>query len=193
MKIKLSLLTLSIMITGCQSNHTDMSSMPELADDYGNKAFHQGYSPASHKVTLASYAEQMVVSLFQNGGIPANGSIAVASFVDFDDSLRNTNVLGNQLAENLIIQLQKFGYNVSETKATKVLQIDDSGDYILSRDPRKVKTANNFCCILTGTMIYAPSGIEVNARLFNTRNNMIIASSHTTIPYFVTKHLGIVQ
>ncbi|MBZ9610183.1 FlgO family outer membrane protein [Rheinheimera maricola] len=157
-----------------------------------NNVFQDSYTPGRHKLSLANYVEQMVLSLKRNGTVPTEGSIAVASFVDFDASLTHSHALGNQLAENFITQLQKFGYNVNETKANGKLIIDSKGDFVFSRKKRTRFTRTNYCCVLTGTLIYAPTGIEVNTRLFNTRDNSLISSSQTTIPYFVTRHLGVV-
>lgn len=154
--------------------------------------FSDSYAPSRHNLSLANYVEQMVLSLQRNGSMPADGSIAVASFVDFDASLTRSHALGNQLAENFITQLQKFGYRVSETKANGKLVSNAQGDFVFSRNKRQRSTRTNYCCVLTGTLIYAPTGIEVNTRLFDTSNNTLISSSQTTIPYFVTRHLGLV-
>ena len=193
MKYHIGLLATSLLLAGCQSQPVPEVPTALSADELQDNLYSLGYAPEVHKVTLASYAEQIVFGLHRNGQMPTKGSIAVASYVDFDDSLRRTNMLGNQLAENLTLQLQQFGYVVSETKALPELVITPEGDYVLSRQQQSLKIRNHFCCILTGTLIYAPTGIEVNSRLFDSQNHTLISSSQVTIPYFVTRHLGIVR
>lgn len=196
MKYYSGLLLSSLMLAGCQNqsfSEQDRTNLPTHSDISMSERYPVGFAPATHNVSLNTYAEQIVVGLLRNGPIPTTGNIAVASYVDFDASLRSTHMLGNQLAENLTLQLQKFGYRVSETKATAELVSNHNGDFVLSRQERRRNSTEQFCCILTGTLIYAPNGIAVNSRLFDSKNHSLLSSSQVTIPYFVTHYLGIVR
>ncbi|GGO73364.1 FlgO family outer membrane protein [Bowmanella pacifica] len=157
------------------------------SDDWGAQG--QRFVPLHHHKRLADYVEQMVMGLKINQQAVADKSIAVASFVEFDSTLTQTNMLGNQLAENFMQQLRKQGFSVTESKATGEVKITQNGDFAFSREAHQLPKGQS-CCVLTGTMIYSPSGVEVNARLFELDSNKVLASAQGVIPYFVVRHLG---
>ncbi|WP_102795096.1 FlgO family outer membrane protein [Bowmanella denitrificans] len=150
------------------------------------------FVPPYHHKRLADYVEQMVFDMDQHALAALEGNILVASFVDLDDSLSSTSMLGNQLAENFMQQMRKQGYPVAESKATGNVMITQTGDLVFSRTARKVRQAE-YCCVLSGTLIYGPSGIEVNARVFEHNSQAVLASASGLIPYFVVSHLGQLQ
>ncbi|MBT1065221.1 hypothetical protein KJY73_16645 [Bowmanella sp. Y26] len=149
----------------------------------------QRFVPLHHHKRLASYVEQMVMRLNIDEQGLSKKNIAVASFVDFDSTLTKTSMLGNQLAENFMQELRKQGFSVTESKSTGSIKVTVSGDIAYSRQAHEVPKVQS-CCVLTGTIIYSPAGIEVNARLFDLRNNEVLASADGLIPYFVVSHLG---
>ncbi|GAA0360095.1 hypothetical protein GCM10009092_25390 [Bowmanella denitrificans] len=149
----------------------------------------QRYVPEHHYKRLADYVEQMVLSMDDNALSQSNEGIVVASFVDLDESLTHTSMLGNQLAEQFMQQLRKQGYSVTESKATGRVTITERGDIVYSRDNRTLRQGE-YCCVLSGTLVYSPVGIEVNSRLFDLQSQAVLASASTVIPYFVVSHLG---
>ena len=79
------------------------------------------YRPVFTHKLLGDYAEQMTMKLIENMRyVSTNTPVAVTSLVDLDSSLSHTNILGNQLAESFITELQEFGIPVVDFKTTGV-------------------------------------------------------------------------
>ena len=179
----------TLTLAACQSTQQSLP-LPPKAYSLEEPFYQAEYAPEHHNVSLASYAEQLVLLLQQNIEPQKAGNIAVASFVDFDTTLLNSHALGNQLAERFITQLRRFGFTVVDTKANKQLQITSKGDFIFSRPARRVVRNQQLTSILAGTLIYTPRGIEVNSRILDLSTQTVLASAAITIPYFVVNHLA---
>ncbi|WP_227387252.1 MULTISPECIES: FlgO family outer membrane protein [Pseudoalteromonas] len=144
-----------------------------------------GFVSYRHRKEIANYASQIALELSDTVLGQKPESIAVASFVNFNESLRDTNQLGNQLAESLMHQMQKLGYQALDFKALGKIEVTSSGDLTFSRNASRLKNTQSPSHLLTGTMVYRPRGVEVNARLLEFNTNLVIASTVVTIPYFI--------
>ncbi|MGA4606001.1 FlgO family outer membrane protein [Pseudoalteromonas maricaloris] len=144
-----------------------------------------GFISYRHRKEIANYANQIALELSDTVLGQKPESIAVASFVNFNESLRDTNQLGNQLAESLMHQMQKLGYQALDFKALGKIEVTSSGDLTFSRNASRLKNMQSPSHLLTGTMVYRPRGVEVNARLLEFNTNLVIASTVVTIPYFI--------
>lgn len=144
-----------------------------------------GFISYRHRKEIANYANQIALELSDTVLGQKPESIAVASFVNFNESLRDTNQLGNQLAESLMHQMQKLGYQALDFKALGKIEVTSSGDLTFSRNTSRLKNTQSPSHLLTGTMVYRPRGVEVNARLLEFNTNLVIASTVVTIPYFI--------
>ncbi|WP_249122775.1 FlgO family outer membrane protein [Pseudoalteromonas sp. M8] len=144
-----------------------------------------GFVSYRHRKEIANYANQIALELSDTVLGQKPESIAVASFVNFNESLRDTNQLGNQLAESLMHQMQKLGYQALDFKALGKIEVTSSGDLTFSRKASRLKNTQSPSHLLTGTMVYRPRGVEVNARLLEFNTNLVIASTVVTIPYFI--------
>lgn len=142
-----------------------------------------------HFNRLAEYTEQMAAELQKDvQGIQINEPIAVASFVNLDSSLQNTNALGNQLAESFINDLQQIGLPVNDHKLMGVLNINEKGDFAFSRDIGQLYNESNIGYVLTGTMLKNSRGLVVNARIIDFNTNIVVASSSKFLPNLVVGH-----
>jgi TolB-like protein len=187
---RIILFTLStLMLTACQHS-PQPPSYNEMLVSTSEPFYPSGFEPQQHNVNLSSYVEQLVVSLQQHLAPSAAGKVAVASFVDFDASLTNTHPLGNQLAENFVTQLRQFGFTVIDTNSSQQLTTTASGQFNFTRQTRTVIDRHKLRSVLTGTLIYTPRGIEVNARIIELANQRVLSAATATIPYFVVTHLG---
>ncbi|WP_249313964.1 FlgO family outer membrane protein [Pseudoalteromonas sp. S2755] len=144
-----------------------------------------GFISYRHRKEIANYANQIALQLSDTVLGQKPESIAVASFVNFNESLRDTNQLGNQLAESLMHQMQKLGYQALDFKALGKIEVTPSGDLTFSRNASRLRNTQSPSHLLTGTMVYRPRGVEVNARLLEFNTNLVIASTVVTIPYFI--------
>lgn len=139
---------------------------------------------------LNDYVAQMAMKLVETFHyFPVESKVAVASFVDLDSELNRTNVIGNQLAEAFIHQLQQFGVQVVDFKATRDIQVTASGDFVFSRDHSKLNQLQQIDYVLSGTMVFTPRGIMINARVINSHTKVVAASAQQLIPHFVVSSI----
>lgn len=145
---------------------------------------------------LNDYVAQMAMQLVETFHLfPTESRVAVASFVDLDSELNRTNIIGNQLAEAFIHQFQQFGISVVDFKTTRDIQVTSNGDFVFSRNHMQLDALQQIDYVLSGTMVFGPRGIMVNARVINFRTKVVTASSQQFIPHFVISSLypGIVR
>jgi TolB-like protein len=147
------------------------------------------FKPVKHHKTLVNYVEQMALDLVDTLEYDTESdtqvNIAVSTLVNFDSSLNKSNQLGNQISETLIHQLQKFGYSVVDFKTTSTIDVNSRGDFVFSRNIKKLSEDHMASHILAGTLIYRQNGIVINTRIINVNTKQIVASSREFIPQYV--------
>lgn len=143
----------------------------------------------THKL-LGDYVEQMAMKLIENMRyVTVNTPVAVASFVELDSSLGRTNLLGNQMAESFITELQEFGISVMDFKTTGVIHVSDKGDFVFSRNLGELKQNPGIKYVLSGTMTYNDRGVILNVRMVDMASKVIVASTKGFVPQFVVDSL----
>ncbi|MDG6097700.1 hypothetical protein EXU34_09600 [Alteromonas sp. ZYF713] len=148
------------------------------------------YRPVFTHKLLGDYAEQMTMKLIENMRyVSTNTPVAVTSLVDLDSSLSHTNILGNQMAESFITELQEFGIPVVDYKTTGVIHVGGSGDFVFSRNLGELERNPYIKYILSGTMTYNDRGIILNIRMVDINSKVVVASSKGFIPQFVVDSL----
>lgn len=144
------------------------------------------FSPNKHHKSLVNYVEQMALELTDTMQVsPLDAAIAVTSFVDLDTRLNTASQLGNQLSETFIHQLQKFGYSAVDFKTADLITVENRGDFVFSRDTRKLSNQHIANHVLSGTLIYRENGVVINARIINIENKRLAGSSRVFIPLYV--------
>jgi TolB-like protein len=132
---------------------------------------------------LSDYVAQMTMELHDDlKNMDIINSVTVASFVELDSSLNNTNTLGNQIAEYFINELQQFGIPVNDNKVTGYIQMTKDGDFAFSRNVAELEWKENIGYVLSGTMSRNDKGIVINARIIGLTSNKVIASTSKLIP-----------
>lgn len=149
-----------------------------------------GYTPDITHKALNDYAEQLAMSLM-DGAVLLNTEelIGVASFVRFNHSLRESTILGNQLSEYLIHELQQYGLGVVDFKLSRTLDVTEHGDLALTREGQRLAKRLQMDHILTGTLVELPRGVNVNARIVAVDQQRVVASANIFIPSFVVTSL----
>ncbi len=143
----------------------------------------------SHK-QLSDYASQMSMQLIETlHAFPTDAKIAIASFVELSPELDVSNVVGNQLAESFMHQLQQYGLAVVDYKTTKGIRVTKQGDFVFSREHQRLEISQKIDYVLAGTMMDTPKGIMVNARVINFHSKVVAASAQQLIPHFVIASL----
>ncbi|EIW90233.1 hypothetical protein AGRI_00140 [Alishewanella agri BL06] len=151
---------------------------------------HQYVTSLNSNKQLNDYVAQMAMQLVETFHLfPVESRVAVASFVDLDSELNRTNIIGNQLAEAFIHQFQQFGISVVDFKTTRDIQVTPGGDFVFSRNHTQLDMLQQIDYVLSGTMVFTPRGIMVNARVINFRTKVVAASSQQLIPHFVVSSL----
>ena len=132
---------------------------------------------------LSDYVAQMTMDLHDDlKRMHMTHSVTVASFVELDPSLKNTNRLGNQIAESFINELQQFGIPVNDNKVTGYIEMTEAGDFAFSRNVGELEWKENIGYVLSGTMLRNDKGIVINARIVGLTSNKVIASTSKLIP-----------
>lgn len=149
------------------------------------------YSPSFTHKSLADYAEQLAMQLIDNArGITSHSLVGVTSFVNLDSTLQKTDVLGNQLAELFIGELQQFGISVVDFKTTNTIMVEPTGDYIFSRDTDELASELDMDYVLSGTLIRNEKGVHISARIIALSNRRVTSTASILIPHFIVEELS---
>jgi TolB-like protein len=136
------------------------------------------FKPTYTHKSLQDYAAQLAMELLYNSQqLAVNDLIGVSSFVRLDESLRNSNVLGNQLAEYFIREIQQLGMPVADFKV--------KGSVDANRLAREMSMNH----VLTGTLIEKPNGTQINARIVALSDKRIVSTASIIVPDFVSNSL----
>jgi len=184
------------LLAGCiatsDESVADISAIEKMratAQVQSNIRDYSRFSARGHNKSLNDYAQQLVMEL--NTQQAVHKPIAVASFVEFDSALDKTNSIGNQLAEAVLIELGQMGYPTADINVSDSVRLQSNGNFAFSR--QQSENAGNYCCVLSGNLIYEQGGVRVNAKLIDLKSKSILGASTLTIPYFVVEHLGYAQ
>ena len=108
-------------------------------------------------------------------------TVIITSFTNLN-KLTETTSFGRLIAENLIHELQVRKWQVYEIRLSNNITIDDSGEFILSRDINALKAQYKVGGIVTGTYSSVEGDIIVNARVIDMNNGMVISSAQAHFP-----------
>lgn len=188
-----------ISLLGCTHHHHDRHWDHHVKHDYSQKDYSQftswqlepnTYRPRYTHKLLSDYTEKMAMKLVENMKYVSDRTpIAVTSFVNLDNNLQTTNVLGNQLAENFMSELQEFGLSVVDVNHTGTVLVTSSGDFSFSRDGNELGQYPDIDYVLSGTLTYNNRGVIINARLIGVDTKVVVATSRGFIPHFIVESL----
>lgn len=161
----------------------------ESAQSWSGDMAWSGYPELpNNRKELTDYVAQLAFKLA--GDLQLTGiKMGVASFVEFDESLRQTNPLGNQLAEAMATALPEYGVQVIEFKLTRDLAIGPQGDFVLSRNVKNLQRKVGMDYILVGTLVTTRRGVQVNSRIVSVQQHKVIAAASTLIPHLVLQQI----
>lgn len=115
--------------------------------------------------------------------------VAVTHFSLIDSDLKQTNLLGQQMAESFVHEFHKFRMPVVEYKATQFIRVTEMGDFVMSRDFLDLKNETPIQYVLTGTMTKHQGGFIINARMLGMQSNVVVASAQSFIPFYIVDAL----
>lgn len=108
--------------------------------------------------------------------------IGVSSFVFLDSDLKQTSLLGYQIAESFIHETHQLGIPVIDFKTMDFIRVTERGDFIFSRDFFELQSTVPIQYILTGTLTRHLGGYLVNARIIGLVSKAVVASAQGFIP-----------
>ena len=148
------------------------------------------YRPqVTHKL-LSDYTEVMAMKLIESMRyVTGRSPVAVTSFVELDNNLQTTNVLGNQLAESFTKELQQFGLSVVDVHHMGKVNVTPNGDFTLTRKGQEVGNIPKLDYVLAGTLTYNDRGVIVNTRIIGVHSKVVVATADGFIPHFVVESL----
>ncbi len=139
---------------------------------------------------VGDYVRNMAQDLVANMEyVTERTPVAVTHFSLIDSDLKETNLLGQQMAESFAHEFHKFRMPVVEFKATQFIRVTDTGDFVLSRDFLDLKNSTPIQYVLTGTLTKHQGGYIVNARMLGMQSNVIVASAQSFIPFYIVDAL----
>ncbi len=98
------------------------------------------------------------------------------------DKLNDSTNLGRLLSENLGHELQVRRWQLYDIRLTKDIIVSDAGEFILSRDIKKIRDSYKVNGVVTGTYAVNGSSIIVNARVIDLETGTIISSGQIHLP-----------
>lgn len=139
---------------------------------------------------VGDYVRNMAQDLVANMEyVTERTPVAVTHFSLIDSDLKETNLLGQQMAESFVHEFHKFRMPVVEFKATQFIRVTETGDFVLSRDFLDLKNETPIQYVLTGTMTKHQGGFLINARMLGMQSNVIVASAQSFIPFYIVDAL----
>lgn len=105
----------------------------------------------------------------------------ITSFSNLN-KLSETTPFGRLVAENLIHELQVRKWKIFEVRLTKDVIINETGEFSLSRDIKKIKDMYKVGGIVTGTYSVANDHIIVNSRVIDINTGLVASSAQSHMP-----------
>ena len=185
MHVKTSLLVAlcaSLLLPACTSTNVNrnsgMAAQVEGAHTQGDSSVYM-----QRGMEMSTIASRMADTLQQNmfyyllpdapiDRSSANGNVkivtmprlALTAFVD-TDTYEDSGYLGRALAEMFTHEMSSRAFEVTEYKLTGKLAVSKDGDYIFSRDWKKIASDTHVKYLLGGTMTRNKDGVVVVARI----------------------------
>ena len=110
-----------------------------------------------------------------------SNTFVVTSFVNLN-RIAETTPLGRLIEENLIHELQVRKWKVLEMRLAKEVVISEAGEFVLSRDIKKIADKQAVGGVVVGTYSVSGSHIILNARLIDMHDGMVLSSGQIYIP-----------
>jgi len=108
-------------------------------------------------------------------------TLAILSIVDIEN-YKKTSDLGKRISENLIYEMQTFGYTVLDYKATNSIIMDDKGEYLFSRAIKDLKQQRRVTYALSGTYTRYRDSLSINCRIIDITTSIVVATANLSIP-----------
>jgi len=110
-----------------------------------------------------------------------SNTFIVTSFANLD-KLNETTSFGRLVAENLIHELQVRHWQVFDVRLTKDIIINETGEFSLSRDIKKIRDTYKVGGILAGTYSIINNHLIINARVIYIDSGIVASAGQIHLP-----------
>lgn len=156
------------------------------SDTYSSSTSHNNI--AQHFTDIAAaIAKQLNEN--KNSYAIKDKTLAILSIVDINDYKQTSN-LGRRVSENLIHEMQKYGYKIIEYKAMNSITIDDKGEYVFSRTMDDLKKEMQVTYALSGTYTRYDDSLTINCRIIDIATSLVVSTAHVSIPKSVLRKIN---
>jgi len=175
MKIGLVFLS-TLLLSACSTGF--VANMEEYFPS-SSKDTYSGELPPKNELNLLE--EKLVAEMLSANQFDAKENvIAVTSVVDLK-SLTKTSRLGQQVSEGVVHYLSESGYRVVDFKLTGTIQVTSEGDFIRSRDWKKLNDQQSIDYLVSGTLDQYEGGSYLNMRMVSVETKEVVGSSQAFI------------
>ncbi|MGR6775143.1 FlgO family outer membrane protein [Sphaerotilus sulfidivorans] len=105
----------------------------------------------------------------------------VTSFSPLGD-LSESSSFGRLIGEHLMHELVVRGWLVADMRMTRNLIINDSGEFILSRDIMKIRESMPMANVVTGTYTTTKDGVLLSVRVLDVASGQVLSTAQTRFP-----------
>ncbi len=109
-----------------------------------------------------------------------NKPTILASIVSLEN-LSESSELGRLIREHLTHELQLRNWNISDIRLNRDVVVNDSGEFALGRDVKKLRDNMTASSVVTGTYTNSPDGIIVNIRILDFQTGQLISTAQTRL------------
>lgn len=146
--------------------------------DLGNSGPDKPYVAESLQDGVISIAQQLEKNMVM---APLSSKLMIANFVSLQD-LNETSAFGKLASANLMHELQIRNWNIMDPLFTRDLYIGPTGEFALSRDPKRLPGSLPSLEIITGTYQTTTDSIILNVRMVNAHTSAVISTAQVTFP-----------
>jgi TolB-like protein len=104
----------------------------------------------------------------------------LATITDLD-SLGSATTLGRLIGEHMLHQLHVLGWNTTDIRLTNDVFVKQDGEFILSRDIKKLKEKHNAANVLSGTYTVTRDGVLLTIRVAELDTGTLLSSAQTRL------------
>lgn len=119
--------------------------------------------------------------LLRNKSKLIESPIIITSFQNLEN-LEETNHLGRLISEALIHEMLIRNFRVIDFRLTQNVHTKETGEIVLSRDPKKIKETYRTGFVLTGTYTLTKNGYFINARIIDIESSEVISTAQVLMP-----------
>lgn len=94
-------------------------------------------------------------------------------------SLGESSAFGRLVSEHMMHELLVRGWAIADVRMTRDLIINESGEFVLSRDIRKIRDSMPLANVVTGTYTPTSDGVLVTVRVLDVSTGQLVSSAQT--------------